>query len=144
MTHVIQRSEKEVSLANSSIVSLHQLHFIAHFFTFPSNSQAVLFTVMLAVITYASNMSMGLAVIGYRWNSRHSPSSPSSIQTLSMASGLHHGSRRHQSLTMEAQASPRWICGGQSGNGTAFSLSISIFPISIIPPMLYTYSFIYH
>ena len=29
-----------------------------------------------------------------------------------------------------------WICGGQSGTGTSFSLSTSVPPISIIPPIL--------
>jgi hypothetical protein len=52
----------------------------------------------------------------------------------------------HQPLTMEAKVftwvSPCWICGGQSGTETGFSLSSSVFPsVSFCrgPPIL-----IYH
>ena len=37
-----------------------------------------------------------------------------------------------------------WIFGGNSETGTGFFLSTSVFPISIIPPLFHTHSFIYH
>jgi hypothetical protein len=36
------------------------------------------------------------------------------------------------------------ICGDRIGAGTGFSPSTSVSPVSIIPPMLHTHSFIYH
>jgi len=46
-------------------------------------------------------------------------------------------------VVMSAPAGPCRNSGGQSGNGTDFSLNISIFAISTIPPILYTHSFIH-
>jgi hypothetical protein len=44
----------------------------------------------------------------------------------------------HRPLTAEA---PCEICGGQSRIGTSFSLSSSVSPVSIIPPLLYIVQF---
>jgi hypothetical protein len=41
-----------------------------------------------------------------------------------------------------SQASPCGVCYVQRGNWTGISPSTSISPVSIIPPMLYTHSFI--
>jgi len=42
----------------------------------------------------------------------------------------HHKMLRHQLLTtgawFQSQVSPRWTCGGQSGNGTKYFLSTSV------------------
>jgi hypothetical protein len=35
-------------------------------------------------------------------------------------------------------------CGRQSGNGTGFPTVLLFLPVSIIPPILYTQSFIHH
>ena len=44
-------------------------------------------------------------------------------------------------LTAEARVRFRvslfGICGGQSGNGTGFSQSTSVFPVNFIPPVLH-------
>jgi hypothetical protein len=37
----------------------------------------------------------------------------------------------HRPLTAEARVNPRGICGGQSGTGTDFSPSSSVFPVNI-------------
>jgi hypothetical protein len=42
------------------------------------------------------------------------------------------------------QMGSRGIFIGKRGTGTGFSLSTSVSPVSIIPPMLHTHSFIYH
>ena len=45
---------------------------------------------------------------------------------------------------VRSQDSPCETCGGQSGTLTVFSPSTSVSPVSIIPPLLHTHSFIYH
>ena len=45
---------------------------------------------------------------------------------------------------VQPQLSPCGMCDGQSGNETKFSLSTEDFPLSVIPPMLHTHSFMYH
>jgi hypothetical protein len=37
---------------------------------------------------------------------------------------------------VRSQFSPCWIFGGQSGTATGFSLSLSVSPVNIIPPLL--------
>jgi hypothetical protein len=49
----------------------------------------------------------------------------------------------HQPLTAEARVNPCEICGGQSCIGTSFSLSSSVSPVSIIPPLLYIVHILY-
>jgi len=39
---------------------------------------------------------------------------------------------------------PFGVYGGQNSTGRGFSPSTSVFPVSIIPPLLHTHSFIYH
>jgi hypothetical protein len=43
-----------------------------------------------------------------------------------------------------SQVSPCEICGSQSGTVTGLSQSTPVSPVSIIPPMLHSHSFIYH
>jgi hypothetical protein len=45
---------------------------------------------------------------------------------------------------IQSQASLCGIFGRQSDNGTDFSLSTSVLPVSSIPPMLHPYSLMYH
>lgn len=123
---------REISLTGQlRHVSLGQLHFTAHFFTFPYNNQAFLRTLMLPVITCGSRMHVGLAVTGCRWNSRQALSSPPATETLSMAARLHHSSGRHPQHTMKAQiqfqASPCWILVDKVIMTQDFP-SISVFP----------------
>jgi len=54
----------------------------------------------------------------------------------------------HRAVIMEGlvqpQLSPCGMCDGQSCNGIGFSLCTEDFPLSVIPPMLHTQSFMYH
>jgi len=45
---------------------------------------------------------------------------------------------------VQTQGSPYWISGRLKGNGTGFCPVILFSPVSIIPPILYTQSFICH
>jgi hypothetical protein len=67
-----------------------------------------------------------------------------------MTSSLHRAVpwlRRRPAIAVarfRTQVSSRVICGGKSGTKTRFSPSTSVSPVSIIPPMVHTHSFIYH
>jgi len=54
----------------------------------------------------------------------------------------------HRAFIMEGLVQPQLsscgMCDGQNGNGTSFSLSTEDFPLSVIPPVLHTHSFMYH
>lgn len=54
----------------------------------------------------------------------------------------------HRAVIIEGLVQPQLslygMCDGQSGNGTGFSLITDDFPLSVIPPVLHTHSFMYH
>ena len=45
---------------------------------------------------------------------------------------------------LRSQAGTFQICGGQSNTVTRFYRNMSVSPVSTIPPMLHTHSYIYH